>query len=578
MKYDLNTIDPKPSDQVNFDHRTLPTPAWFKPFWDKLLTQEYLEIGFRAEYRLRIEVIYTELCVLFNKYENIKDSNNQNELNILYADTLHAMSKIIGFNSLFYKKSDEVRTLYSELLAELHNFDLLVDILKRKWSSSLKPQHVFPPYIKYAIQDKCFNSSEFSLEMNAFIRNLTPGFEYADNWISERCNNSPKYTPEKSIKSTTKFVLQCIESVVFTYLEQSSLVNLSDLTILLGSLPKDVQQYMYAEILIDCILKNDLKNADLFYSLIDHNICDFTFKYNPDNKEKPYKDSDHDKVNKYLCSKDPSSENLYRWACGIRNHNFWNHKEAIPLFICAALAGHIKACEDIVHRHERYLQEAQPYALTSRTLLLILNKCVELNVKDGINLLAEFYLNGNHVPKDVPKAIKYYLQTENYSQIANIYRYHSSSIKNEYEAFKYYQLALAKCENSRHSDSNPLLVEIALSYLHGLGTTRDVNKALDIYKELAIKRKYKPAYVSLADIFRLGVEGIIPVNMELSREYYSAGENGFAGSLLCMYTQMSKAVTEYTAPVVNEENAQLLEESITTTNQQLNTSEKLKQR
>ena len=69
MFYTMQNISPKPSMLAEYDHRTIPTPKWFQPFWDVLLKPENIIASdeFKITYHWCLEDAYQQLCGLFNQ-------------------------------------------------------------------------------------------------------------------------------------------------------------------------------------------------------------------------------------------------------------------------------------------------------------------------------------------------------------------------------------------------------------------------------------------------------------------------------------------------------------------------------
>ncbi|WP_316834876.1 SEL1-like repeat protein [Pedobacter nutrimenti] len=127
--------------------------------------------------------------------------------------------------------------------------------------------------------------------------------------------------------------------------------------------------------------------------------------------------------------------------------------------------------------------------------LFWLNKAAEAQLAIANNNLGDLYTDDLELPYDYEKALQYYQAAADLGEPRNNWLGYLYDLKGDYEkALKYYQLAAD--EGIDVSAYN-----LGIFYLNGLGTSKNVIKAIDSFK-LSLDLGYEKAHIQLALIYQ----------------------------------------------------------------------------
>lgn len=144
--------------------------------------------------------------------------------------------------------------------------------------------------------------------------------------------------------------------------------------------------------------------------------------------------------------------------------------------------------------------------------------------------LAKMYYKGKGVPKDYKKAIKYYTELENYSDIGWIY-YTVDKLKDYKKAKEYFEKGIAN--GNKWAKSN-----IALLYFRGQGVKQDYKKAKELFEEVAdMNKAFADPRNNLAWLYLngYGVKKDVKKALELFKDASEKGNVAASLNLAWMY-------------------------------------------
>lgn len=182
-----------------------------------------------------------------------------------------------------------------------------------------------------------------------------------------------------------------------------------------------------------------------------------------------------------------------------------NDRKAFDIIMQAAFSGHAEAQSIIGNM---YITGVTGIAPAPEKAIGWLKLAAEQNSTQAMSMLAEFYIEGNCITKDVEKGIKFLEKSAqsgrggDYVRLANIYRKGEVVEKDEKKAFEY----VSKGVDAQNEQAVLLYSQMLIK---GQGCEKDVQRGLEILEMMAEKLGSKDAILSLANNY-LFIDEVTP--------------------------------------------------------------------
>lgn len=142
-----------------------------------------------------------------------------------------------------------------------------------------------------------------------------------------------------------------------------------------------------------------------------------------------------------------------------------------------------------------------------------LQKGVEVDNLQCLNLLGIFYEKGYAVEKDMNKAISYYKRAAQYNAYA------ANNLGKYYRKQKEYEKALKYLNHAKEKGNTNAMIELGIMYEEGTGVKKDINEAINNYTNAYQIVKDVNAAYNLGLIYQYG-KGGVKKDFKLAKKWY----------------------------------------------------------
>lgn len=519
MKYILLDTPHDAGVSAVLQDRSINVPDWFKPFWYKLITQKNLKSQTEFEFRLKRVRLYNELVPLFNELDEIKDTKDLNKKYGNYARTLQIACSYCDFGI----RDDKDKLL--DIIIDLDDIEFIIELTKLKWNI-FKDDTCYGicKYVKNRIEnnnlsiDRIFNL----LQEYTFHLTITRGVAHIRQ--DKDSSYAMRSQAHRSVCALMKILIRNLSVVGYSSVHK------------LYELPITTKDQFYQNCLIIALKYSNQEAADYFYNFLSteekNQILEesgFYSWYFNDSYDFHFSGELYT-YNSYLYSKS-SRPPAMAWKLAQTIYNSEHMQTKINLIYYSAEHGITEALDLIIYDslYDKHLRGGSVnfnFSVEQRIYLLSIG--ANNNHTRCMEKLADLYMDNEKIKPNYVEALKLYLRLENYEKVAHIFRHTTPMLRNEYQAFKHYELAYNK------KNSPDLLFEIAKSHHHGLGTEINITEAIRLYEKLGMEHEFRTAFYELSEIYRLGYKNQISIDLELSDKYYTMSNR----CILCDYSRM----------------------------------------